>query len=53
MEDKKQLVAWVPEELHRKARVKSAQTGRPISEVIREALRRWVEETPPTTEGAQ
>jgi len=37
MEDKKQLVAWVPEELHHKARIKSAQTGRPIADVVREA----------------
>jgi predicted DNA-binding protein len=30
-------------ELHRRARIKSAETGRPIADVVREALRKWVD----------
>jgi hypothetical protein len=34
-------------DLHRRVKVKSAATGRPITDVVREFLRRWVEEEHP------
>lgn len=40
----KKVVAWVGPDLHRRAKIKAAVTGRPIADVIREAIREWVEE---------
>ena len=37
------LQVRVPKDLHRRARIKSAETGRPLAEIVRVALRRWVE----------
>ena len=37
----KRITVIVPEDLHHKARLKSVQTGKSISEVVREALRAW------------
>ena len=42
----------IDEELHLKARRKSVETGKPLTEVVREALRKWVEEDPPDEETA-
>jgi len=42
----KRLTVRIPEDLHRKARVKCAETGRTLSEVVRDALRKWVEDSP-------
>lgn len=50
MTDKIRLTVQLDRELHRKARVKSALTGKPMAEVMREALKRWVEEEPPKEE---
>ena len=47
MADKKTVVAQVPIELHKAAKVKSAKTGKPVSEVVREALEKWVKDHPP------
>lgn len=47
MANTKKVVAQVPIELHKAAKIKAAQTGRPISEVIREALDKWVKDRPP------
>ena len=47
MADEKKVIARVPDELHRAAKIKAAITGRPVSEVIREALEKWVKDSPP------
>jgi len=47
MADEKKVIARVPDELHKAAKIKAAITGRPVSEVIREALERWVKDHPP------
>lgn len=47
--DRKMMIR-VPEDLHREARIKSAEFGRPLSEIVRQFLRAWVSgelETPP------
>jgi plasmid stability protein len=52
-EDRKMLVR-VSEHLHRTVRVRAAELGRPISEIVRGLLRKWVEgevETPSKEEG--
>lgn len=46
MADTKKVVAQVPVELHRAAKVKAAKTGKPVSEVIREALEKWIKDHP-------
>lgn len=43
---KKKVVAQVPEKLHKAAKIKAAKTGRPISEVLREALEEWIKDNP-------
>jgi plasmid stability protein len=48
------LTVRMSEDLHRAVRVKAAELGRPVSEVVRGLLRRWVEgeiETPSEEEG--
>jgi predicted DNA binding CopG/RHH family protein len=37
----------VTEELKRKAKIKSAKTGKPIAEFVREALEAWTADDPP------
>lgn len=41
-EKKKQLLVSVPESLHRAAKIKAAKTGKPMAQVMREALEKWV-----------
>ena len=48
------MMVRVSEDLHRAVRVKAADLGRPISEIVRGLLRKWVEgeiETPSEEEG--
>jgi len=45
--DKKRVNVVLPEELHRKAKVKAALTGKSMAEVMREALEKWVGGDPP------
>ena len=48
------MMVRVSEDLHRAVRVKSAELGRPVSEIVRGLLRQWVEgkiETPTEDEG--
>jgi plasmid stability protein len=47
----KRLTVRLPKQLHRQARIRSAMTGRPISDVIREALRQWVNQDHPESSG--
>jgi plasmid stability protein len=42
MTPERKLMVRVPDELHRAVRVKAAQLGRPISEIVRELLQAWV-----------
>jgi hypothetical protein len=41
----KQLILRVPKELHRKAKVLSAQTGEPLQQVLERLLREWTVKT--------
>ena len=45
--DERQFTVRLPAQLHRRARIKSVITGRPIADVVREALQRWVDEPVP------
>jgi plasmid stability protein len=52
--EERKMMVRVSEDLHRAVRVKAAELGRPVSEVVRGLLRRWVEgeiETPSEEEG--
>lgn len=40
----------LPKELHMAAKIKAIQLGRPLSVVIRELLKKWLEEDPPKSE---
>ena len=54
MEEQRRIMVRVSEDLHRAVRVKAAELGRPVSEVVRGLLRQWVEgkiETPGDEEG--
>ena len=42
----RRLTVLIGEELHRKAKLKSAKTDKPMAEVMREALQEWAEEDP-------
>ena len=44
---KKSIRVEVDEELHQRLKIKSAVTGKPITEFIRERLRHWVNEEKP------
>jgi predicted DNA-binding protein len=47
MGDRKQVVTRVPDDLHRKVKIKSAKTGKTITEVVKERLEEWVKDDPP------
>ena len=47
MDDTKQVVTRISDDLHRKVRIKSAKTGKTITEVIKESLEEWVQDDPP------
>ena len=54
MTQERKMLVRVSEELHRAVRVKAADLGRPVSEIVRGLLRQWVEgklETPSEEEG--
>ena len=40
----KQLLVRIPKDLHRQAKIVSAQTGRSLSEVVEELLREWTKD---------
>ena len=41
---KRRIVVLVDENLHRRARIKSVEANKPLTQVLREALRNWVED---------
>jgi predicted HicB family RNase H-like nuclease len=41
-EKKKQLLVSLPESLHRAAKIKAAETGKPMAQVMGEALEKWI-----------
>ena len=41
-DQERKIMVRVPEELHKAVRVKAAELGRPISEIVRQFLRAWV-----------
>jgi plasmid stability protein len=54
MTEERRIMVRTSEELHRAVRVKAAELGRPVSEIVRGLLKRWVEgkvETPSEEEG--
>ena len=54
MNEERKMMVRISEDLHRAVRVKAAELGRPISEIVRGLLTRWVEgklETPSEEEG--
>jgi predicted HicB family RNase H-like nuclease len=42
----KQIVVTVSDTLHRKAKIKAAKTGKPMAQVMREALEEWTADEP-------
>jgi plasmid stability protein len=42
MAPERKMMVRMPEELHRAVRVKAAELGRPISEIVRAFLTAWV-----------
>ena len=48
MPEERRVMVRVPEELHKAVRVKAAELGRPISEIVRQFLRDWVSGDLPT-----
>jgi plasmid stability protein len=42
MVQERKLMTRMTEELHKAVRVKAAELGRPVSEIVRELLARWV-----------
>ena len=53
MVQERTMVVRMTEELHKAVRVKAAELGRPVSEIVRGLLDQWVEgeiETPPQEE---
>ena len=54
-DQERKIMVRVPEELHKAVRVKAAELGRPISEIVRQFLRAWVSgelDTPPSEKDA-
>lgn len=54
MTEERRIMVRTSEDLHRAVRVKAADLGRPVSEIVRGLLRQWVEgrlETPSEEEG--
>ena len=43
MGDERKMMVRVSEDLHHAVRVKAADLGRPVSEIVRGLLRQWVE----------
>lgn len=44
MANDKKIVVRLSKELHRKVKMRSAQTGQTISDKVRQCLQEWVEE---------
>jgi hypothetical protein len=51
--DRKQVVTRIPGDLHRKVKIKSAKTGKTITEVVRERLEEWVRDDPPPRDSSE
>ncbi len=54
MDEERRIMVRVSEDLHHAVRVKAADLGRPVSEIVRGLLSQWVEgkiETPSEYEG--
>jgi len=44
MRQKDKVTTWIDNDLHRRAKVIAAETGRTLRECLDEALRQWLEE---------
>jgi len=54
MAQERKMMIRMPEALHKAVRVKAAELGRPVSEIVRELLRGWLSgeiELPEESEG--
>jgi predicted DNA-binding protein len=49
-QDRLKITVEVTEDLRRKAKIKAAKTGKPMAEVLREALEAWVADGDPLDE---
>jgi len=49
-EQEKRLSVRLPPDLHRRVKLKAVQVDRPISVIVRELLRNWVEDDQPIEE---
>ena len=49
-EQEKRLSVRLPADLHRRVKLKAVQVDRPVSAIVRELLRNWVEDDPPIEE---
>jgi len=50
-EQEKRITVRVPESLHRKVKARAALEGKSVSDVLRDYLKEWVKDDPPTDEG--
>lgn len=46
MEREKRITIRVPADLHLAVKIKAAKEDRPVSEIIRELLEKWLEDEP-------
>lgn len=49
--EEKQLLARIPKHLHQQVKAQAALTGRPLAEVVEEALREWLAKSQKSREG--
>jgi predicted DNA binding CopG/RHH family protein len=49
-EQEKRLSVRLPSDLHRAVKLKAVRADRPISTIVRELLRKWVEDDSPSEE---
>ena len=45
-EQEKRLSVRLPADLHRTVKLKAVQVERPVSEIVRELLQKWIEDDP-------
>ena len=52
-EQEKRLSIRMPADLHRTVKLKAVQVDKPVSAIVRELLRKWVEDDPPIEQEEQ
>jgi len=51
MDEIKQVSTRIPLDLYIKVKIKAAQTGKTMTEIIKESLEKWVSDDPPKESG--